>query len=353
MKIAAHISCLPQQQSILQIILYNVCKLNTDYKVEFFCDTNIDAKSTNETFTKISIKPNNKIAQYIWTHYTLPSLLKKYIPTVFINEFGYSIDKINIPNYLFFSNKDFLKKLPYSSRKTFLQALHYCKKIFVSEDFIKEVLIEKYAIAPDKIITTYYQLTENSNLLGFEQKEAIKEKHTLGVDYFLYEIDNENIDYLITILKAFSQFKKWQKSAIKLVFYTAHNNAATLIHNFNLYKYKEDVVFVHHTNVARSEMVAAAFLLLYFAEYKANNIATIAMQNHVPIIAADTDINRSLFEDTVLYVATTDASIAAQIQFLYKDEFGSKALQIDAAALIQKYDGEKAAEILYNHISII
>ncbi len=350
MKIAAHISSL-QEQGILQTILQNVCKVNTDYKVEFFSDANIDTKSSNESFTKINIKPNKKIAQYIWTHYTLPSVFKKNIPNIFINEFGYCVNKINIPNFLFFSNKDFIKKLAYSNKKTFLQCLHFCKKIFVTEDFIKELLIEKYAIIPDKIITTYYPLLEKYKLLSYEQKDTIKKKYTLGFDYFLYELNNESANHAITILKAFSQFKKWQKSSIKLVFYTDHNNAASLINNFNLYKYKDDVVFVHNTKATRVEIVAAAFLQIYTSDYKANNITTIAMQNHVPIIALDTAVNRSLFENTVLYAAATDASIAAQIQLLYKDEFASNALQIEAAVHILKYDGEKVAEILFKHIS--
>lgn len=352
MKIAAHISSQPQQNSILKTILNSIYKINEACTVTLFSNVQVESLNTNETFVKINVKPNKKIAAFIWSHYTLPSLLKKSIPDVFISEFGYSIENKNTNHFLFFSNADFLETLFYTSKKAFVKSLFECKKIFVTEDFIKDLLIEKYAIDKEKIVVTYYDITENTRLLGYEQKAAIKEKFTSGVDYFLYEINNEQSVDLITVLKAFSQFKKWQKSSIKLVFYTSNKYAQKLIKDFNLYKYKDDVVFVNEAAVSLHEIVATSFLLIHFSAYKPNSIATCAMQNYVPIIAADTTKNRSLFEDAAMYAAATDVSIAAQIQFLYKDEFACRALQLNATAIIQKYQAQKAAVILYQHISI-
>jgi hypothetical protein len=348
MHIAVHISSPLKQESILKTILAQVCKINSSCKTMLFCDADIKSISTNESFTKISLKPYKKIAYYIWTHHTLPSLLKKSTPNVFINEFGYSIKKINTLNYLFFSNTDFLKKLPYTNKKTFAKSLHECKKIFVTEDFISNVLVEKYAIAVEKIVTTYYQLSENCSKLNYEEKEAIKEQYTQGVDYFLYEINNNNTSHLITILKSFSKLKKWQKSSIKLLILANDNNGENLIADFKNYKYKEDVCFLNKNSQNISSIVAASFALIYFSDYESNSIAFSALQNNVPVIALENESNKVLFEKAAIFA--NNETLALQMQLLYKDDFICNELQINGQALLEKYDSLKAASILYNTI---
>jgi Glycosyl transferases group 1 len=351
MKIVAHISSKIHQESILYRLLIDVCNKNNQIEILLFAEEAIEPVVNNLSFTKITLKPNRKLGMFIWTHYTLPALIRKSKPSIFINEYGYSNSAIGLDNYLFFSNVDFTKSNLYTSKKSLQKALHTCKRIFVTELFIKNLLETSYKVPPEKIVTTYYELQNNNCLLGNEEKETIKNEYSEGVDYFLFEIDEQSSAHLMIVLKAFSQFKKWQKSSIKLLFLVEHDNATSLINNFQNYKYKEEVFFVNRNKTDYKNIVAASFLMLYFSAYKPNSIAFCAMQNNIPIVAVDNEINRSLFAEAVLYAAATDASVAAQIQFLYKDEYANKALQLEAIELLKIYNSKKGQELFYEEIS--
>lgn len=81
--------------------------------------------------------------------------------------------------------------------------------------------------------------------MEWEEREQIKEKYTGGTEYFLYTGPLYPPDLLITLLKAFSHFKKWQRSNMKLTLAgPASKKTAQLKEKLATYKYREDVVIL-------------------------------------------------------------------------------------------------------------
>jgi hypothetical protein len=97
--------------------------------------------------------------------------------------------------------------------------------------------------------------------MEWEDREKIKEKYTGGTEYFLYTGPIYPPDPLITLLKAFSHFKKWQQSNMKLVMAGSVNRkTGKLKEKLATYKYREDVIIIENpVTELLHELAAAAY----------------------------------------------------------------------------------------------
>lgn len=97
--------------------------------------------------------------------------------------------------------------------------------------------------------------------MEWEEKEAIKEKYTNGTDFFLFNGPLYPPDTLISLLKAFSAFKKWQQSSLKLVLAgPSGKKTAELKGKLESYKYREDVILLENpTSLTVQELTEATY----------------------------------------------------------------------------------------------
>lgn len=101
--------------------------------------------------------------------------------------------------------------------------------------------------------------------MEWEEREQIKNTYTEGREYFLFTGNIYPPDQLILLLKAFSHFKKWQLSNMKLVLAGPTNKkTAKLKEKLATYKYKEDVVILENPS---PELTNRLFLAAYSPVY--------------------------------------------------------------------------------------
>jgi glycosyltransferase involved in cell wall biosynthesis len=98
-----------------------------------------------------------------------------------------------------------------------------------------------------------------------EEKEQVKAIYTEGKEYFLFTGNIYPEDQLLVLLKAFSQFKKWQLSNMKLVLAGATNKkTARLKEKLATYKYREDVVILENPSPELiTNLLQAAYAPVY------------------------------------------------------------------------------------------
>jgi hypothetical protein len=336
--IAAHIAGKNVQENYLFIALQNIAIKYKNCKILLFTTENILVTETNIEIQNIGNK--NKIAKAYWKNFTLTKILKN--ATCFITN-DKLCSKTNILQY-FFIAEDVTKAKP-----KVISKIKTASSIFVVEAFFKEHL-EKF-IAKEKIINLSHGIHTNPLEFGFNQTKSMQGDYTNGYDYFLFFVNASSKENIITVLKAFSIVKKWQKTSMKLVLLLDNVDEEILIPNFKNYKHKEDVVFVQENVENKAPIIASAFTCLFLDTYNYINNAFIALQNNVPVIAANSELNKSIFENAILYTNLTDKNIAENMQQLYKDEQLKKKLQIESETVLQKYNAEKAATFLYQIIS--
>ena len=152
----------------------------------------------------------------------------------------------------------------------------------------------------------------------------IQEEYAEGHGYFLYLFDVASVAGLMTALKAFSVFKKWQRSSLKMLVMATGSVPASeqAVEMFRLYKYRADVVFLNHLTASRQQqLTAAAYCVLTGGcqpSLCAASVQALGMQ--VPVITADSPEARSFFKEDTIYSPWQADALADRMMFVYKEE---------------------------------
>jgi hypothetical protein len=350
MQIAAHFTKHKDTENPLLTSLKILSENHPEIKFIFFVDVLIEALNKNCTQIIISPKPKNNFLLFFWYKFKLHNFLKQRVKMVFIGDAGLLCEQSKIPQYLFFSKENFWQESNLVFKNKFIDSLAKANKIFTTETFLTDTIAKEYNITAQKIETVFHALNGKTKAYSLTQIEEIKKTYTKGFDYYLYAVTSSSKEYILYILKAFSQLKKMQKTAIKLVLLLDDVLEENLIADFKNYKYRDDVIFIIQDMTNRRNIVAGSNALFYFSEYKTNNIAFVALQQEIPIVTTDNEINKSVFGEAVLYTKNTEKAIAEKMQLLYKDETIKPTLASASKELLKKYDATKVAEHLYKSI---
>jgi glycosyltransferase involved in cell wall biosynthesis len=157
-----------------------------------------------------------------------------------------------------------------------------------------------------------------------EEKEMIKEKYAEGHEYFIYNGIISPHQNLKNLLKAFSAFKKRQKSSMQLLLAGAPGiDYEEWLSALKLYRFQAEVKVLH--NLSENEVrkiVAAAYAMVYIPFFETSYETPLqAMSCEVPLIVADTSALPEICGDSALYADPHDFKIVAEkMMALFKDE---------------------------------
>ena len=311
----------------------------------YFVDSHFDdSVITAKNITVLAISPysNTALRKYWWHKIKLPALLKKYNASVFVSGNGVGASS-GVPQCLIVSKS---LRLPafFKKANSFVALSH----------FYKEKIVHAYSIPKEKIQVIYPAIPPVFKPIHSKEKEKIKSEITNGVDYFLYTGSTNAKQGLINLLKAFSQFKKWQKSSMQLIIVDKNNLAGKdFLKTLQSYKYKNDVKIL--SNVPPQDLpliTAAAYAAICLSDYP--NFETPvaeAMQCAVPVIAGSIEPIKKIAGDAALYVTYGDvAEMANQMILLYKDEGKRNEMITKGLQQAQQYNWDKAATLLWQSV---
>ncbi len=285
----------------------------------------------NCTIKYIAPKTRHPLAWYYWFNVAVPLYLRKLKADYFISFDGFLSQTTSVKQILFIHDVAFLQKQKwinpvYKAYYKFFTP-RFIKKaahIFTVSDFSKQEIMEKYKVPAAGIDVLYNGVADTLKPLHWSQQNEVREKYTNHTMYFLYVGSIHPRKNLINLLKGFSQFKKWQKSNLKLVLAgrLAWKNKA-----FNklleTYKYKEDVIVLGYLpNEALYKIMASAYALIYPSLYEGFGVPIIeAMRCDVPVIASHNSGMIEASGGAALPIDPTDfTTIGNQLRLVYKDE---------------------------------
>lgn len=282
----------------------------------FLSDKKNDSCFLNDVNTKhIVLSPiiSNSITAKIWYQFSLNSFLKKNKIDAFVSNSHYCNLKHHSRQIIHISNDDFVRK---SNRHQYIKAAY---RIIVSNEYIKQLLVEKFPEIESKIISIPLLPNEKISSLNFTQKEEVKAVLSDGKEYFLLMAEDIEEHKIIINLKAFSFFKKWQQSSMNLLIVADDKKIISLSQQLETYKYKADVKLISADK--KDVACAAAYGCIFISEkqqtdYKMND----CMQMQIPMIVHDSEYNKAEFHDSVLYAKTDEKQLSQKMILLYKDE---------------------------------
>ncbi len=351
MTIGAHIPSAKINGLLHSSLILLAKKYPTNHFI-FFVEKKIKLLVNNCTVVIISPKPKNKLLQHYWYNYKLPALLKRYDVNTFISTADMLSLKTTIDQYLLFEDDVFAteKKSNNYFKKIFSSNLKKARGIFVAEEIFKTNAISRLPDGEEKIKVVFHGIGDKKLPLGFTDQQSVKNQYTEGFEYFLYFVNSYTAVHLVIILKAFSLFKKWQKSSMKLVFILQNIKEEGLINDFKNYKYKNDIVFVTDKHNS-AYILQTAYTTICFEKYAGNNKIFEAVQSGVPVIADETAINTAVFTNTVLFCEITAQSLSQKMMLLYKDEFERNRLIEAGYSKAIKYNSEAAAHKIWDTLT--
>ncbi|MBX2938863.1 MAG: hypothetical protein KF880_02185 [Ferruginibacter sp.] len=177
--------------------------------------------------------------------------------------------------------------------------------------------------------------------------DALRKHSTNGNAYLIFEINEKNTLAFRTVLKAFTIFKKWQRSSIELVCLLRTASNQPPISDFSSYKLRQQVHCVHKPDPAATAAWYAgcyAWLDVDTAS-RLEEQALCAMQTLVPVLSAST--YPLIPEDSYLKTNLTEQGVAENMMRIYKDEVLRNQLIHSATRTLQSYNRQNMYEALF------
>jgi glycosyltransferase involved in cell wall biosynthesis len=159
---------------------------------------------------------------------------------------------------------------------------------------------------------------------------------------------------LITVLKAFSKFKQWQKSSMQLLLYSDGSiSDEKFLKSLVTYKYKNDIKLVNAISLKEIALItASAYTVIYPASANDFYEPVIGvMQSGVPLITSPVNTIVEIAGEAALYADPDNVDdMAKHMITVYKDENKKKKMIADGLQYVQQYNFDNAAQLLWQSI---
>lgn len=336
MVIAVHIntySALFNNADYLVEVFEKIALQHPQYSIVFLADKGFTKKTTAPNITTVitgAVCKKPLQLQY-QLFYKIPSLLRKYNASVLFTSGAYCSLRTRVPQCVMLHDLSFLEQSTFYEanwyrfyKKNSARFFAKAKTIITSTQLLKNQLIDHYKTAADKIEVGYYGINEIFKPVFWQQKNVVKQTFTDGLEYFLYAGPVHPQQNLLALLKAFSFFKKRQKSNMQLVIASLTPiTDSGFIKSLSSFKYRSEVKLLERVPAEDMvKIIASAYALVYPASYQpAATLVTAAMQCETPVITAHSATAQEIYGEAVLYVNAEDFNdIADKMMLVFKDE---------------------------------
>lgn len=307
----------------------------------------------------IERKSDSLLQLKIWYNFKIPIALKKHKADIFISEKIISL-KAKIAQILISPDLTFIYQPSFFNKKY----LRFYKKnmnlffdkaneIIVNSTFFKNEIIERYKINEEKIKVIYPEISDDFKKLDAGEKELIKEKYCGGNEYFIYKGIISPQQNLLNLLKAFSFFKKRQKSKMHLIIVGNRGvKYEEFIESLRLFRFNKEVKVLEDLSAETGKIVASAYAMVHVPVYQNSALAILeAMKSEVAVIVSPIEIFKEFCGDAALYADPGNyKDIAEKMMQLFKDEQMRKQLIEKANTGMKEFAGKKDSDFLFDII---
>jgi glycosyltransferase involved in cell wall biosynthesis len=220
--------------------------------------------------------------------------------------------------------------------------------VIADSEFLKQQIITKFKIAANKIEVVYHVLEETLAPLQLEEREKFKEHFAGGNEYF-FAAGKMTDEVLLDLLKAFSLFKKRQKSSMQLIIASQDNMSAAFLEKLRLYKFKEEVKINNASEENFSQMLGATYAFIFSGDDYFYVLQ--AMQMNVPVLLSANGKAAEITGNAAMLINIFEQNtIAEKIMLIFKDEKSRRELIEKGKEQIKQYSCDKSATSLWKSI---
>ncbi len=287
----------------------------------------------SDNITPIELFPQARhpLLYYLWFEFSIPQLLKKLQPDLFLSPDGYTSLKSKFKSLVVFHDLNFEhypEDIPLLERKYYKYFFpKYAKKadrIATVSEYSKQDIVEQYKVSPDKIDVVFNGANENFVPLSKSEKIKTKKEFSNGASYFIYVGSLHPRKNLVNLIKAYDKFKTENSSSVKLLIVGEKMwNTSEIDEVYNKMKFKDEVIFTGRLNVDKlHKVLASALALTYVSYFEGFGIPIVeAFRCDVPVITSNVTSMPEISGDAALHVDPFSInSIADALKKIDKNE---------------------------------
>jgi glycosyltransferase involved in cell wall biosynthesis len=343
-------------EGFLFSILDQLSKKNPQHQFIYIFDAPNKNTVFPENVTPVVAGPkaSSSLRLQYWFNYRIPAILRKHKAGVFVSLEGICSLRTKVPQCLLLSDLSFLNypELLKKSKARFYTKftaafLTKSKSIATVSVFSRSLISKRYKINADEIAVINPVIDAIFTPLDWEEKERMKEKYAEGKAYFLFSGGINQRSNLINLLKAFTFFKKRQKSNMQLLI--TGNADETFKKELKTYKLRDEVKLLEGLDKAElAKITASAYAMVYPVLYDDMALPALqALQCNVPVVISDAGALPAIFGEAALYInPESHEDIAQKMMLVFKDEDKANELVKAGNELMQQYQPGKTADLL-------
>lgn len=316
-----------------------------------------------DNITPIIVSPQARhpFLFYWWLELSLPPVLNKLKPDLFLSPDGYLSLASKVPQLPVMHDLNFLhypKDLPFLVRKYYNYFFpHFARKatrIATVSEYSKQDIASSYGIDPSAIDVVYNGISTGFIPISDAEKSAVKKKYTDGKDYFLFVGSLHPRKNIARLLQAYDAFRKAGGTDKKLLIVGDRYWWTSEIKNaYEGMQHKDDVVFagrLKDENLYKA--MGAAYALTYVPYFEGFGIPIVeAMQCNVPVITSNVTSMPEVAGDAALLADPFSVdSITQAMLALDKDKALYNSLAEKGKARCELYSWDRTAALLWESI---
>lgn len=316
-----------------------------------------------DNVTPIVIGPpaRHPILHYIWYEMSIPRVLRKINPDIFISPDAYLSLSSKYPDLIVIHDLNFEH---FPSHMPWLASKYYryftpkfakkAKRIATVSEFSKSDIVEKYDIDPDKIDVVYNGSGDKFKSVSEIVKKETKKQLSDGCDYFIFVGALNPRKNLSNIFKAFDSFKSNNQTNIKFVvvgekMYWSEDIKST----YEKMKYKTDIVFTGRLESNElSKVLGSSVALVFPSLFEGFGIPIIeAFNAEVPVITSNVTAMPEIAGDAAMLVDPVSVKQIASAMHKISTDDDFALSQIEKGKLRRKdFSWERTSENLWRSI---
>lgn len=342
----------------------HITKANPEHEFIFIFDRAFDEKFVFAKNVKAIVAgpaARHPLLWKLWYDVKVPAVLKKYKADVFVSCDGFCSLTTKVPQCLLVHDLSFLHYPSFFPKTFFLFYKHYtakflskAKSIVTVSAFLKKEIVSYYKTGADKINIVHIAVKDIFRPLNDMEKQAVKNKLTNGKEYFIYVGAIDQRKNLTNLLKAFSVFKKKQKSNWMLVLAGRPDGKnKRFARSLETYKYRDNIILTGHIEQEElAKAIGAAYALVSPSLWEGFAFSVLqAMRCNMAVITSENSAMQEIAEDAALYVNPADHNdIADKMMLLYKDEKLRSRLIQKGKIISGQFSPDKSAQLLWQSI---
>ncbi len=256
----------------------------------------------------------------------IPSILKKTRAQIVIDLNGIASGKIKLSQIIcigqsfFYKDGKLLNGIEKFALKQLTESLSISKSIVYSKQKTEKL---------PKANTQLHQAIPFSSpdifrKFEWHEKMMTKAQHAGNNEFFVAVIEDNSAHDFVLLLQAFTKFKKWQQSSMRLMILPKYETLGNeIFEKHKTYKYRDDVTLLHDADEKLvADIFASAYAFIHVAPFAPHLLALVtALKCSLPVISFEDEDVKEYAGNAVLFTAEkTAGALGDSIIQLYKYE---------------------------------